>query len=441
MPTGSDFHHTLVRMDPHRIACARAPLHGELRAPPSKSATHRALFLAALADGDSSIVGPLDSEDTRASIDAVRGFGAEVRERPGAWSVTGFGGSPRGAGRLDLRESGTTMRFAAALAALAREPTRLEGRGRLGSRPMTELYSAIEALGGRVERAPGGAALPATIAGPLSGGRSVRVAGDRSSQFVSALLTVAPRISGGLLVEVATPLVSADYVALTREALERFGIEVEEPAANAWRVRPASFAGREVHIEGDWSSASCLLTAPAIVGGRLTVTGLRGGSLQPDRAIVELLRAAGCRVWERHEEVEVGGDGRVGGFEFDLGGRPDLAPAGAVLMLFAEGPAALRNVAHLRHKESDRFEVLRAALTALGRRVRVDGDDLVADRGARPGDLSGARVQTASDHRIAMAFAVAGLRLAGVELDDRACVAKSYPGFWTDFARLGGQNW
>ena len=122
-------------------------------------------------------------------------------------------------------------------------------------------------------------------------------------------------------------------------------------------------------------------------------------------------------------------------------GAVELAPAGAVLMLFAEGPAALRNAAQLRHKESDRVESLRAALAALGRRVRVDGDDLVADRGAGPGELSGAPVRTASDHRIAMAFAVVGLRLAGVELDDRACVAKSYPGFWTDFARLGGQNW
>jgi 3-phosphoshikimate 1-carboxyvinyltransferase len=199
-------------------------------------------------------------------------------------------------------------------------------------------------------------------------------------------------------------------------------------------VRPHDFRGREFRIEGDHSSASYLLAAAAVVGGRVRVCNLSPDSSQPDARLGAILGKLGCRVSTGDDWVEVRGSGRLKAFDLDLAGAPDLVPTLAVLALFAEGRSVLRGIAHLRHKESNRLELLARNLRALGRDAVAYGDRLVIEPAVAP--PNGGGIVCDSDHRMAMAFAVAGLRIEGVEIRDPACVAKSHPGFWAQLETL-----
>ena len=264
----------------------------------------------------------------------------------------------------------------------------------------------------------------------------MRLACGRSSQFASALMLIAPRLAGGLEIEIAPPAVSLPYLDLTAAVLRDFGGKVERRAELRWRVAAGGLVGREYRIEGDHSSAGYALAAAAVLGGRVRVDNLRPGSTQPDARLGSILRDLGCRVESGSDWVEACGSGRIRGLDVDLGDAPDLAPTLAILALFAEGPSVLRGLAHLRHKESDRLGLLARNLTRLGRDARIDGDRLLV--GQAPPRLTGARIATDSDHRLAMAFAVAGLRVAGIEIEQPECVAKSNPAFWEQFERLEG---
>jgi 3-phosphoshikimate 1-carboxyvinyltransferase len=417
------------------IRSARSPLRARLRAVPSKSGTHRALVAAALASGTSVLRDPLDADDTVRTRDGIRSLGIPVAEQPSAWVVHGAGGTVPGGGSMRLGASGTSFRFLLALASLGRAPSRLEGSERLGERPILELAGAIASLGGEVSLPPGGAGLPAIAGGkPMLGG-SVRLAGRESSQFASALLLIGSRLPRGLDLAIDPGAVSLPYVRLTARVLEEFGVPVEGDGVTRWRISPADYRGREHRIEGDHSSASYFLAAAALVGGVVRVEGLRPDSLQPDAAFGSMLRGIGCEVTAGDDWIEARGTGTIPGFELDLRASPDLAPTLAVLALFAEGPCRLTGIGHLRSKESDRLEVLAAGLARIGRQATADRDALAI--GPPPaGGLHGGVVATASDHRIAMAFAVAGLRLPGIVIDDEDAVTKSHPGFWRDFSAL-----
>ena len=197
---------------------------------------------------------------------------------------------------------------------------------------------------------------------------------------------------------------------------------------------PQDYGACDYSVEGDHSSASYFLAAACIVGGRIRVRGLLPHSAQSDAVLVDLLDSLGCEIGRGEDWVEVRGTGRIPGFDLHMGDAPDLVPTMAVLGLFADGPCAIRGVAHLRLKESDRLEMLASNLRLLGRSATAEEDRLVI--GPPPGQLRGGQVPTASDHRMAMAFAIAGLRIPGVTIDDAECVAKSNPDFWRDFSRL-----
>jgi 3-phosphoshikimate 1-carboxyvinyltransferase len=320
------------------------------------------------------------------------------------------------------------------VATLGAEPSVLDGAGRLRQRPIDELVAALASLGGQVVTGTGGG-LPLRAGGRRPFGRRLSVPAGRSSQFVSAQLLIGARLEGGLEVSHSGQVVSGPYIGLTASVLRAFGVVVER-RGDRWRVEPGDYAGREYTIEGDHSSASYFLAAAAIAGGRVRVENLDPASPQPDAVFSQVLERVGCRVVRGRHHVEVEGTGRVVAFDEDLAGAPDLAPTLAMLGMFAEGPSTVRGIAHLRHKESDRLELLARNLRALGRPAEARHDRL--EIGSREGPLRATTIVTESDHRLAMAFAVAGLRIGGLTVDDAGCVAKSNPQFWEQFAALEG---
>lgn len=265
-------------------------------------------------------------------------------------------------------------------------------------------------------------------------GGTVGLRSDRSSQFASALLLIGGCLPQGLVIEVEPPVVSGRYVELTAGVLREFGGEVQPHGDHGWRVGRGALRARDYPIEGDWSSSSYFLAAPALVGGRVRVRNLASTSVQPDRGFVNLLRLIGCSVREGVGWVEVSGSGHVPGFECDLRETPDLAPTVAVLALFARGASTLSGLDHLRHKESDRLEGLCRNLNRLGRPARVEGGSLLVAASASA--LRAGTVETQGDHRMAMAFALARLGLPGLHIDAPCVVAKSYPDFWSQWERI-----
>jgi 3-phosphoshikimate 1-carboxyvinyltransferase len=422
-------------MNSRSIRPAGGALDVELNAPPSKSVTHRALVSAALADTRSTLRGPLVADDTLFTRDALAALGVPIESESGSWVVHGRAGVIQGGAELFLGDSGTSLRFLTAVTALSSRPSRIDGSARLRERPIAELAAALNGIGGRVQLAPGGR-LPLEVGGSRLSGGFVRVPSGRSSQFASALLLIAPRIPGGLDLQLLPPAVSLPYIELTVDLLTKFGVAVDCPEPLRWRVAPGGYPGRKLTIEGDHSTASYFLAAAAVAGGRVRVTRLNPGSAQADSRLGGILSGLGCTVDRGEDWVEVRAPGRVPPFDLEMSDLPDLVPTLAVLGLFADGPCTVRGVAHLRHKESDRLEILARNLSGLGRPSEVAGDRL--EIGSREGTLRGGRIQTASDHRIAMAFAVAGLRIPGIRIDDAGCVAKSDPGFWKRFENLVG---
>ena len=414
-------------MNSRRIELAKAALDATLRAPASKSLTHRALVAAALADGSSTIRGPLVATDTRVTARALAALGVPVEMNEESWFVRGCRGVVPGGGALSLEDSGTSLRLLLAVAALSPSPSTLDGTARLRERPVEELADALRGMGAQVCSA-GAAGLPLRAGGSAPRGGAVELFAGRSSQFASALLLVGSRLPEGLDLRLRPPAVSLPYIDLTVATLERFGIDVRRVGPLRWKVAPGGYAGRDLAIEGDHSTASYFLAAAAVAGGTVRVTGLDPESAQADRRLGSLLSDLGCEVQRGEDWVEVRGTGRIPAFDLVLTDAPDLVPTVAAIGLFSDGPSTVRGVAHLRHKESDRLELLARNLTALGRPSRVVSDGLVLE--GPQAQLRGGTIVTGSDHRIAMAFAVAGLRLDGVTVDDADCVGKSDPGFW-----------
>jgi 3-phosphoshikimate 1-carboxyvinyltransferase len=421
-------------MDARTISRARQPLDAEISAPPSKSVTHRALVAAALASGPSTLHRPLDADDTRVTLRGLERLGVRVREDAGCWLVHGCGGSLPGGGRLDLGESGSSARLLIAVAALGVEPATLDGAPRLRQRPMREIARALNEIGGEVRFASADADLPLSAGGRPPQGGVVSVASSQSSQFASALMLIGPRLTMGLDMTLEPPVVSLPYVKLTASVLGEFGVDVIPHGERRWVVPCQDYPGRDYTVEGDHSSSSYFLAAPCLVGGRVRVRALSTRSRQADARLGSILTGLGCEVRDFGDGIEVRGTGEVPAFDLDMADAPDLVPTVAVLGLFASGPCTIRGIAHLRWKESDRLEMLAANLRALGRPATAEADGLSI--GPPTGELRGTRLPTADDHRMAMAFALAGLRQSGISVENPACVAKSNPRFWEQFAEL-----
>jgi 3-phosphoshikimate 1-carboxyvinyltransferase len=408
-------------------------LNGTVTVPPSKSYTHRAVIIASLAQGSSTLCNPLLSEDTIASIEACRKIGAQVEvldEKNEIKDVFGVPKAPREA--IDVKNSGTTLRVMTPVCSLCSEKVFLTGDDSIQERPMQPLLDALEQLGVQTSSANGKA--PVSVQGPLAGGRC-RIVGDISSQFISGLLIACALARNETSIDLTTPLKSQPYVDLTLDVLEKFGGQVEK-GTNAFRV-PASqiYHGINYVVEGDYSSAAFPMVAAALLESDVTITNINVNSKQGDRRIIDILRAMGVNIQVREDSVNVRGAGELDGIQIDLGDSPDLLPILAVIGALASGKTLIKNVGHLRYKESDRLKAITTELNKMGARVK-EGNDFLEIKGVE--SLKGTHLSGWGDHRIVMALAIAALRAKGETLISNAeTIPVSFPGFDKTMNALG----
>jgi 3-phosphoshikimate 1-carboxyvinyltransferase len=417
------------------------PPRAVVRVPGSKSLTNRSLIVAAMADGPSLLTGALESKDTRVMLEALRALGITVEHHvtEAVIRVQGCGGRiPARSATLDVANSGTSLRFLTAMLATGHGTFHLDGTPRMRQRPVADLLRALNGLGADARSDLGTGCPPVTIrASGLDGGYAP-VKGNVSSQFLSALLMALPYSKDTTTVEVQGTLVSQPYVAMTLPLMEAFGVTIGNRKFRRFDVRPARYRGRDFAIEPDASAASYFFALAAIIGGTVTLEGLGTSSVQGDMMFVNILEHMGCTVDREAARMTVTG-GRLRAVDVDMNALSDTVMTLAVVALFADGVSRIRNVAHIRHKESDRIDALAVELRKLGATVDELPDGLVIAP-PPPGRLHGARIATYDDHRMAMAFALAGLRIPGVTILDPGCVAKTYPGFWDDLDRIQGDT-
>jgi 3-phosphoshikimate 1-carboxyvinyltransferase len=400
------------------------------RVPGSKSITNRALVLAALADGESVLRGVLHSDDTRHMRSALTALGIPIRDLdPTTLHVAGGRGRLRPpATALFVGNSGTTVRFLTALACLVPGSVTLVGDEHMARRPIADLVGGLQQLGVRVECATG--CPPLTIEGGRLSGGGVRMRGDRSSQYFSALMMAGSLAESELRIRVEGELVSRPYVDITRRMVADFGGGIAAQGDDFLVQSVPGYTARKYVIEPDASSASYAFALAAASGGSVTVSGLGSGALQGDYAFVDLLQQAGAVVTKLEDRTVVKGSGSLRGIDVDMHHVSDTVMTLAAIAVTAEGPTTIRNVANIRIKETDRLAATVTELRRLGQQVEHGQDWLRIE----PRPITPAVVRSYSDHRMAMSFAILGLLRPGISIEDPACVAKTYPTFWDDLA-------
>ncbi|MCE9527484.1 MAG: 3-phosphoshikimate 1-carboxyvinyltransferase [Planctomycetales bacterium] len=415
------------------------PVRGSIRPPGSKSITNRALVCAALAEGISTLSGALDSEDTQVMIDSLHRLGIQVqRQEEGTrLIVSGCGGNlPSSEANLFVGNSGTTIRFLTALITLGRGTYRLDGVPRMHERPIADLISALNQLGADVRSEVGTGCPPVIVkANGLPGGTTT-VRGDISSQFLSGLLMAAPLAQNNVELLVEGELVSQPYVTMTIGVMREFGVEAHYSGLSRFLIAGQQrYRGCEYAIEPDASAASYFWGLAAVTRGEVTVEGLGQRALQGDVAFVHCLEQMGCRVNYNSRGTTVSAStAPLRGIDVDMNAISDTAQTLAVVALFADGPTTIRGVAHIRHKETDRIGDLARELRKLGAKVDEFPDGLRIT----PAPLHGATIDTYNDHRMAMSFALAGMKIPGVTIQNPDCTAKTYPKFFEDLSQLVG---
>jgi len=417
------------------------PLLGKLAAsvtvPGSKSITNRALLMAAMAAGRSTLSSALISDDTRYMIAALQdlGFAVRVNESLGEVEVNGGAGKiPRPQADLFVGGSGTAMRFLAGFLTLGQGAYRLDGNSRMRQRPIGDLLQALSNLGlvARSERDNGYPPVLIEVNGGGFKGGITRIDASLSSQFVSALLLPAPLWPEGLRLTI-DGLAAKPFVLMTLRLMQRAGIRCSMDGNVALIPGGQNYRRGHTIVEADASSASYFAAAAVICEGRVRLNHLRRDSVQGDVHFLELLEQMGARVTWQEDAVEVAGADSLQGVDVDMSGMPDMVPSLAVLAPFANSPTTIRKVQFIRHHESDRLHALAVELGRLGVAVDERPDGLVI----HPATPKAASIETYDDHRIAMSFSVLGLRIPGIRIKDPGCVSKTYPQFFVDLASLG----
>jgi 3-phosphoshikimate 1-carboxyvinyltransferase len=413
-------------------------IDAQIRLPGSKSMTHRALMMAALSEAPSEVRNPLRAEDTLLTAKALETLGTEiewsgdsVRIVPPAfrWRQTG---AP-----IFLGNSGTSARLLLALVSSGTGTFVLDGTPRLRQRPIGSAAKALEQLGARMRWLGEKGFAPVEIWSNGLNGGNVFVDASESSQFLSGVLMAAPIARGEVSVEWSEPAASWPYVAITLEMMKGAGVRFERQASNRISIpAPQVYAPCNIAVEGDCSSASYFWAAAALTGGEVSTSPVLPHSLQGDCRFLDVLDKMGCRIVWEGEGVRVIGPARLLPIDIDMNEMPDMVPTLGVLSAFASGTTRIRNVGRLRIKESDRLKALAAGLTALGFEAEELPDGLTVHGGV-PRKAPTGPVSAFDDHRIAMAFALAGLRLNGVVIEGAESVNKSFPEFWEIFEGLG----
>ena len=402
-------------------------LTGEVKAPPSKSMTQRAIAAALLSAGESIILNPSDCDDSVAAISIASALGATIIAEPDQLRISGSGEIKEHL--LNCGESGLAIRMFSPIAALNEDEMTMTGTGSLTKRPMSMIEAALRQLG--VTCKSNGGFLPLRIKGPLKGG-SCEIDGSLSSQLLTGLLMALPVAEKDSVITVQN-LKSKPYIDITLQVLERFGIRIERSDYTRF-VIPGNqiYQPQKFEVEGDWSGGAFLLVAGAI-NGEITVRGLRPDSRQSDKAILTVLDNAGARTTIMENSISVR-KSELSPFFFDATESPDLFPPLVALAAYCRGTSTIKGVSRLIHKESNRGMALVNEFGKMNVKIETDGDNMMV-----AGDkVTGGDVSSHGDHRIAMAAAVAALAASGkVIIRDSQCVAKSYPAFFDDLRHLG----
>ncbi len=423
-------------MDEIEITALRKPLHATIEVPGSKSITNRALLLAAMADGRSVIENVLFSDDTRFMSDALvrLGFILDVDEARSTIGVEGRGGKiPARGAELYIGGAGTAMRFLAAFLTLGAGRFRIDGNARMRERPIGPLLDAMRRLGASVCSERGNGRPPVIVEagdGRFRGG-ATSVDASESSQFVSAMLMPAALWPDGLRLTVIGEA-ARPYIDMTLRMMEMWGAKGSVEGDTIAIPGGQHYRARRFRVEPDASSASYFAAAAAIIGGTVFLPGLTKNSLQGDAGFLDVLARMGARVEWTGTGASVTGTGKLAGVDVAMNTMPDMAATLAAIAPFASSPTRIRKVAFIRHHESDRLSAIATELRRLGAEV-TDFDDGME---IRPSKLSPAAIETYDDHRIAMAFAVSGLRVAGIRIKNPGCVAKTFPGFFEKLSTL-----
>jgi len=414
-----------------KVLISKSGVSGSITAPSSKSYTIRGLMCAALTHGTSEIINPLGSDDTEAAMEVLGKAGVSIRQLEDRWEVKGDQ-FRQATSDLFCRESAATFRFMTAVSALLPGRHRLTAGPSLSLRPVGPLIEALRQLG--INCSSEGGFPPVTVDGGGLRGGTTKLPGDISSQFVTALLLVAPLAGAEMTIRLTTPLESAPFVLMTLDTMQWFGVSVVfSKEMDVFQVVPQPYQPTQYRVEGDWSSASYPLALGALAG-EVTVSNLSLESLQADRKILELLQDMGASVIVKGNSITVK-KSRLKAIEADLSNCIDMLPTVAVLAAAADGVSQLTAIERARLKESDRVAAVREGLERMEIPVTVEEDRMIIT-GSPP---KGAVIDSKDDHRIAMAFALLGTVTGDTVIEGAECVSKTYPEFWEEMRSLGAE--
>ena len=410
-------------------------LNSEITAPPSKAYTLRALFISSLCDGRSVLKNALYADDQKSAADCLGKLGASIEFKSGDFVVQGNSGHPKAAGEnLFVGDSGVTARFICAYASLAEGRTFIDGSERIRERPVGELISSLNKLGVKSSYLSNENFLPVQINGKSLRGGKTAIDAQKSSQYVSAILIAAPYADKDVEISIKGKIKSEPYVDITLQCMKDFGVSAKKSKGRYFVKAGQEYKARDYAIEGDYSSASYFFAAAAITKGRIKVKNLKKDSAQPDSVLPKLLEKMGCKVNYDEKFIEVYGK-ELKGIEVNMKDSPDVVPTLAVVAAFAKGKTIIKGVEHLRLKESDRIKSVVSNLQKMGVDAK-EAKDGMAIRG-NPDKIRAIEVETFDDHRIAMAFAMAGLAGGGMKIKNPDCVNKSFPDFFRVLSSIG----
>jgi len=410
----------------------KSKISGKLICPPNKSYSHRAVFLASLANGNSIIENVLHSADIEATIHACEKFGAKINEDGNNLSINSS--SIIQPCSIDAANSGTTIRIASAIAGLAEGKTTLSGDQSLNQRPMQPLLDALESIGAKCSSSEGRP--PVAVTGVIDGGE-VSIPGNISSQFVSALMIVAPLCKNGIVLNIEGDLVSKPYLESTISAMKKFDVVVKtEVPFKKYSITPQKYTATTITIPSDFSSLSLLLSAAVLIGDNLQIETTTSDLPQGDEAFFDILKKLGVVVNFSENIISVKSPEKLDGGKFDLGNTPDLLPPLSILALKTSKPIEIFNVKHARYKETDRISILARELQKLGIQVKEREDGLILFPSV---ELKGVNLNSENDHRLFMAFCIAGMYVGNCSVSDPESVNVSYPNFIKDLSKLGGK--
>ncbi|MFX1252308.1 MAG: 3-phosphoshikimate 1-carboxyvinyltransferase [Promethearchaeota archaeon] len=415
-------------MDSFEISPIEHEINAEIEIPSSKSFTHRAFIIAALSHGDSTILKPLASEDTLLTLEALKKMGVPIKEIKGGYLIHGTAGQLK-VPPVDimLNNSGTSLRLLTSVATLADGEIVLTGNERMCKRPIKDLIDALYKLGVKIEYLNKPGYPPVKVFSNIEGGKT-HLRGDVSSQYFSSILICAPYAKKDVEIIPTTHIKSKPYIDITIEMMERFGVLVK--SEDIFRVKSGqSYQATDYVVEGDFSSASYFFAATAVLGGSIRIFNLNKNSKQGDRSFLNFMSMMGCNVIYAEDYIELERDPRrsLKGIDVDMKNTPDIVQTLAIVACFASSPTIIRNIAHLRYKETDRIKSTATELRRLGVTVRTTTDSITI---YPPKKLRSATIETYNDHRMAMSFSIAGLKIPGVIVKNPECVKKSFPEFY-----------